>query len=160
MEKLVRWMALAAGAALVGLTLLTAVDVTLRAVFNAPIYGIQEVTELGLVLVTVLGMAYCGWTRAHIVIDVAQRLQPKWLLKACDIAMPAIGAAIMAVMAWQSIEEGLDMFARAKHTNVLRIAQGPFFLIVALGLAVYAAVLLRQTLRPSETHGEHGHHPE
>ncbi len=149
MTKLVRWMGLAAGIALVALTLLTAVDVTLRAAFNAPIYGIQEVTELGLVIVTVLGIAYCGWTRAHIVIDVAQGLQPRWLLRACDVAMPAIGAAVMAVVAWQNLEEGLDMLERAKHTNVLRIPQWPFYLIIALGLAVYAAVLLVQAFRPA-----------
>jgi TRAP-type C4-dicarboxylate transport system permease small subunit len=151
MERIARWLALAAGVALVGLTLLTAVDVTLRAAFNAPIYGIQEVTELGLVLVTVLGMAYCGRTRAHIVIDVAQGLQPRWLLRACDVALPAIGAAVMAVVAWRSLDEAIAAFERGAHTNVLRIAQGPFYLVIALGLALYAAVLLRQAIRPSET---------
>jgi TRAP-type C4-dicarboxylate transport system permease small subunit len=157
MDKLVRWMALVAGAALVALTLLTAVDVTLRAAFNAPIYGIQEVTELGLVLVTVLGMAYCGWTRAHIVIDVAQGVQPTWLLKACDIVLPLIGAALMAVAAWRSFEEGADALARAAHTNVLRIPQWPFFMLIALGLAIYAAVLLIQALRPSRLPESQGH---
>ena len=157
MERLVRWMALLAGATLVGLTLLTAVDVTLRAAFNAPIYGIQEVTELGLVLVTVLGIAYCAWTRAHIVIDVALGLQPRWLIKACDIVLPLVGAALMAVAAWRSLEEGAEALARAAHTNVLRIPQWPFFMLIALGLAAYAVVLLIQAVRPSRLPSGDGH---
>jgi len=157
MERLVRWMALLAGATLVGLTLLTAVDVTLRAAFNAPIYGIQEVTELGLVLVTVLGIAYCAWTRAHIVIDVALGLQPRWLIKACDIVLPLVGAALMAVAAWRSLEEGAEALARAAHTNVLRIPQWPFFMLIALGLAAYAVVLLIQAVRPSRLPSGGGH---
>ena len=157
MERLVRWMALLAGATLVGLTLLTAVDVTLRAAFNAPIYGIQEVTELGLVLVTVLGIAYCAWTRAHIVIDVALGLQPRWLIKACDIVLPLVGAALMAVAAWRSFEEGAEALARAAHTNVLRIPQWPFFMLIALGLAAYAVVLLIQAVRPSRLPSGGGH---
>ena len=157
MDKLVRWMALLAGATLVGLTLLTAVDVTLRAAFNAPIYGIQEVTELGLVLVTVLGMAYCAWTRAHIVIDVAQRLQPKWLLKACDIVLPLVGAALMAIAAWRSFEEGAEALSRGAHTNVLRIPQWPFFMLIAIGLAAYAIVLMIQAIRPSRLPESEGH---
>ncbi|HEY5609272.1 MAG TPA: TRAP transporter small permease [Alphaproteobacteria bacterium] len=157
MERLVRWMALLAGATLVGLTLLTAVDVTLRAAFNAPIYGIQEVTELGLVLVTVLGIAYCAWTRAHIVIDVALGLQPRWLIKACDAVLPLVGAALMAVAAWRSFEEGAEALARAAHTNVLRIPQWPFFMLIALGLAAYAVVLLIQAVRPSRLPSGDGH---
>jgi TRAP-type C4-dicarboxylate transport system permease small subunit len=157
MERLVRWMALLAGATLVGLTLLTAVDVTLRAAFNAPIYGIQEVTELGLVLVTVLGMAYCAWTRAHIVIDVALGLQPRWLIKACDIVLPLVGAALMAVAAWRSFAEGAEALARAAHTNVLRIPQWPFFMLIAIGLAAYAVVLLIQAVRPSRLPSGDGH---
>lgn len=157
MERLVRWMALLAGATLVGLTLLTAVDVTLRAAFNAPIYGIQEVTELGLVLVTVLGIAYCAWTRAHIVIDVALGLQPRWLIKACDAVLPLVGAALMAVAAWRSFEEGAEALARAAHTNVLRIPQWPFFMLIALGLAAYAVVLLIQAVRPSRLPSGGGH---
>lgn len=157
MERLVRWMALLAGATLVGLTLLTAVDVTLRAAFNAPIYGIQEVTELGLVLVTVFGIAYCAWTRAHIVIDVALGLQPRWLIKACDAVLPLVGAALMAVAAWRSFEEGAEALARAAHTNVLRIPQWPFFMLIALGLAAYAVVLLIQAVRPSRLPSGDGH---
>lgn len=154
MARLTRAMALAGGAALVALMLLTVVDVALRAVFNAPIFGVQEITEVGLVLVTVLGIAHCGWTGAHIAIDFIGSALPPRLLRVNDTVVQTVGAAAMGVVAWRSLEEGLDAAARGASTNVLGIPQVPFYVVVAIGFAAYAAVLVAQAALRRPAQGE------
>lgn len=137
-------MSLAGGAVLLALMLFTVIDVALRSAFNRPIYGAQEIGELGLVLVAVLGMAYCGRTNTHIVIDLAESFLPRRVLRIVDIMSRVVAAGVMAVISWRSAAEGLDAMASAKGTNVLRIPEAPFQWAIAFSLGLYALVLLVQ----------------
>lgn len=148
MAGLVRQLSLLGGLALVALMLLTVVDVTLRAAFSRPIFGVTEVTELGLILVTVLGIAHCGFTGAHIAIDFLELLLPRAALRVSDAGVRVAGAALMGAIAWRSVVEALDADDRGAHSNLLHIPQMPFYLVVALGFALYGAVLLVQAVRP------------
>ena len=65
-----RFLAYAAGAALLWLMLLTVVAVVMRYVFNAPILGAQDISELSLAVVVFLGIPYCGWTGGHVAVDL------------------------------------------------------------------------------------------
>jgi TRAP-type C4-dicarboxylate transport system permease small subunit len=134
-------MALLGGIVLVGLMLFTSLDVTLRAAFNLPIYGAQEIVELGMVLVATLGMAHAGWAGVHISIDFAESLLGPQALRAIDTLLHLLGVVVLATVAWYSLEEGADALARSAATNVLQIPQAPFHAVVSFGLGLYAIVL-------------------
>jgi TRAP-type C4-dicarboxylate transport system permease small subunit len=147
MTAFVRGVALLGGLVLVGLMLFTSLDVTLRAGFNLPIYGAQEIVELGMVLVATLGMAHAGWAGVHISIDFAESFFGPQVLRAIDTLLHVLGVAVLGTVAWFSLEEGLDALGRSAATNVLQIPQAPFHAVVAFGLGLYAVDLAVQAAR-------------
>jgi TRAP-type C4-dicarboxylate transport system permease small subunit len=147
MAGFIRWISVAGGIVLVALMLFTSLDVTLRFAFNLPIYGAQEIVELGMVLVVALGMAHAGWTGAHIVIDFAAGLVGSRVFRAIDTLLHVIGSVVLGVVAWLSVEEGLDALHRSAATNVLQIPQYPFHVALGVGLGLYGLVLLLQAPR-------------
>jgi TRAP-type C4-dicarboxylate transport system permease small subunit len=147
MTGLFRWSSVVGGIVLVALMLFTSLDVTLRAAFNLPIYGAQEIVELGMVLVVALGMAHAGWVGAHIVIDFAAGLVGSRAFRAVDAVLHVLGGVVLAVVAWLSVEEGLDALHRSAATNVLQIPQYPFHVALGAGLGLYGLVLLARAPR-------------
>ncbi|MDH3446017.1 MAG: TRAP transporter small permease, partial [Deltaproteobacteria bacterium] len=69
-EKTVRLAAFVSGLALLWLMALTIVAVVMRYVFNAPLLGAQDLSEVSLILVVFPAMAYCGWTGGHVALDL------------------------------------------------------------------------------------------
>ena len=143
----VRLLAFLGGVALLGLMGLTVVAVVMRYVFAAPILGAQDISEMGLVLVAFLGLAYSGWTGAHIAVALIGTVVRPAALRGIDAVMRTLGAALLAVVAWQALRQGLDALDYGEATNLIEIPHFPFFLVVAFGAAVYALVLVIQAVR-------------
>ncbi|ETW99580.1 MAG: hypothetical protein ETSY1_14470 [Candidatus Entotheonella factor] len=143
----VRYLAFLGGLALVWLMGLTVVAVIMRYVFGAPILGAQDISEMSLVLVAFLGLAYSGWTGAHIAVDLIGGMLPSGLMRWTDTGVRLIGAGLMAVLTWQTVRQGLDAVAYGEATNLVEIPHMPFFMVVALGSAAYTVVLLIQAVR-------------
>ena len=61
-SRSVRFLAIIGGATLLCLMLLTVYAVLMRYVFNAPLLWALDYARMGLVIVTFMGLAYCGWT--------------------------------------------------------------------------------------------------
>ncbi len=80
-DRSVRRLAFIGGLALLWLMGLTVVAVMMRYVFGAPILGAQDISEMSLVLVAFLGLAYSGWTGAHIAVDLIGGMLPPGLTK-------------------------------------------------------------------------------
>ena len=68
-DQAVRWVAYLGGAVLGALMLLTVVDVTLRA-FGRPIFGAQDYTQLFLLVVVALSIAFSGRAGGHVAVDL------------------------------------------------------------------------------------------
>jgi TRAP-type transport system small permease protein len=143
--RALRWMALAAGAAIFGLMLYTVLDVVMRYVFNAPFRGSLEVTQFAMAAIVFLGLAYCGWTGGHVAVDILQRPLERPGLRWVPAALSLVSAVLFAAIAWYSLDEGLATAHRV--SNMLRWPHYPFLLLTAFGSAVYAVVLLVEGLR-------------
>ncbi len=146
-DRGVRFLAFMGGLALVWLMGLTVVAVMMRYVFGAPILGAQDMSEMSLVLVAFLGLAYSGWTGAHIAVDLIGGMLSPALMRWTDTAVRLMGAGLMAVVTWQTVRQGLDAAAYGEATNLVEIPHMPFFMVVALGSAAYTIVLLIQAVR-------------
>ncbi len=143
----VQFLAFLGGLALVWLMGLTVVAVIMRYVFSAPILGSQDMSEMSLVLVAFLGLAYIGWTGAHIAVDLIGSLRRPGLTRWTDAVMRLLGAVLMAMVTWQTVRQGLDAAVYGEATNLIEIPHLPFFMVVALGSAAYSLVLLIQAVR-------------
>ncbi len=127
---------------LLGLVLLTVVDVGLRYVFNAPIFGAQDVTKLALLVVVACSFAYGGRVGAHVAVDLIGFVAPKGVLRWTDMLVRCGAAAMLTVVAWRSYLNGLGAAEYGEASTLLAIPFLPFYFIVALGLLLYVVVLL------------------
>jgi TRAP-type transport system small permease protein len=127
----------ASSAILLGMMLLTVVDVVARYVFSRPVRGAFEVTELMLVVLIFAGLPLVSFTDEHAVMDFIDRLlgpSGRYLL---GRLVQAANAAFMFLLAWLTWLKADRIWAYRDATDVLRIVYGPFvyFMAAALGLA-------------------------
>jgi TRAP-type C4-dicarboxylate transport system permease small subunit len=141
------------GIALMGLMLTTVVDVFLRSTFNLAFLGVTEITELGLIVVAVLGIAYCGWTEGHIALEFGEKLLSARAWRGLQIVERLASTAIAGAVATYSFVEAAAVYRRNAHTNLLIIPEYPFYLIVGFGFLIYALILLYRALANRESAG-------
>lgn len=126
---------------------LTVVAVIMRYVFNAPILGSQDLSEMSLVLVVFPAMAYCGWTGGHVALDlIGAVLKPRGL-RWSDCLVQLVCGVLVSYVAWQTWMRGLDSYKYGEASNLIEIPRSPFFFIIAIGFGLYALVLFVQAIK-------------
>ena len=127
----------AASAILLAMMLLTVVDVVARYVFNRPVRGAFEVTELMLLVLIFAGLPLVSFSDEHAVMDFIDRVLGARLQRLLERAVQAVNAAFMFLLAWLTWLKADRIWAYRDATDVLRIVYGPFvyFMAVTLGLA-------------------------
>lgn len=140
-----RLMSLAGGWVLVALMIYTVIDVVLRYGFNLPFRGSLEITEFAMSAIVFLGIAYCGWLGGHVAVDIFERPLEDPRLRFVPVVLTFISALLFLAIAWLSAVEALTSMHRI--SNMMRWPHWPFQLTVAFGSAMYAIVLLIQTVR-------------
>ena len=142
-DRVVRQVALwGGGAMLLGLMGLTVLDVTLRYLFNAPLYGARDVAKLMLLVMVALSVAYSARTGGQVVIEFFSRRMGPRLATASEVGARLAGMAMLAVLSYQLWVSGQTARMFGETSLALEIPYGPFYWILALGMALYAVVLL------------------
>jgi TRAP-type C4-dicarboxylate transport system permease small subunit len=144
-DRFLRGLALISGGVLLLLMFYTVLDVVLRYVFNAPFSGSLELTEFAMSMIVFLGIAYCGWTGGHVAVDILERPLDDPRLQFVPVLLSFVSAVLFATIAWLTAVEALTQMHRV--SNMMRWPHFPFQLTVAFGSAMYAAVLLVQTVQ-------------
>jgi TRAP-type transport system small permease protein len=132
----------AASAILFVMMLLTTVDVVARYVFNRPLRGAFEITELLLVVLIFAGLPLVSFANEHAVMDFIDRTLGGHQLRALERAVQAMSAALMFLLAWLVWGKADRIWAYRDATDVLRILYGPFVYFMALMLAVAGVIHL------------------
>jgi len=143
-DRVLRALALGGGAVLLGLMALIAFDVVMRYALRLPFLGAYEMTELAMALIVFLGLPYCAATGGHVAVDVLSPVLDRPGLRWISVAILLAGAALTAIMAWQSALYAFTSRSRGEATNMLKIELWPFELLTAASLALFSAVLLVQ----------------
>lgn len=137
------WLAKLGGYVLLGMMLLTTSDVIGRYIFNAPITGAYEVTEVMMVTLIFLFIGYTQAEKSHISIDLVVRVLPKKLRVTIDILTHLLSLFIIILIAWMNILRCLELMRRNEVTAILYIPVSPFVLILAIGCFVYSIELIK-----------------
>lgn len=138
----------AAGAALIGILALTVADITGRTVFNHPVAGTVEITQMALVIVVFLAIAHSEDMGDHITIDLIYERVGKRFKKVLDVFADLITFAVMALMSLQLFKFGLRNMDSGAETPVLQWPLGPFVMVAAFGAALYTiSTVMRLVLR-------------
>lgn len=127
----------AASVILLAMMLLTFADVVGRYVFNRPVRGAFEVTELMLVVLIFAGLPLVSYADEHALMDFIDRLLGARAQRRLVRAVQAASAAFMFLLAWLVWLKADRIWAYRDATDVLRLVYGPFvyFMAVTLGLA-------------------------
>ena len=127
----------AASAILLAMMLLTVVDVVARYVFNRPVRGAFEVTELMLVVLIFAGLPLVSYADEHALMDFIDRLLGARGQRRLERAVQITSAAFMFLLTWLVWRKADRIWAYRDATDVLRIVYGPFvyFMAVACALA-------------------------
>jgi TRAP-type C4-dicarboxylate transport system permease small subunit len=126
-----------ASALLMAMMLLTFVDVVARYVFNRPVRGAFEVTELLLLVLIFAGLPLVSHADEHVTMDFVDRFVRARTRQALVRGVHVVSAAIMFLLAWLVWLKADRIWAYRDATDVLRIVYGPFvyFMAVMIGLA-------------------------
>jgi len=146
-DRVVRPLALWMGGALViALALLTVVAVCFRYILNSPIFGAADIAQLLLLGAVTVSVAYSGRTGGQVAVELLGSAVSEKSLRWTDLIVNALGAAMMTILAWQLYQNGFDAADYGEASNSLLIPFGPFYQILAVGMALYAVVLLLEVI--------------
>ena len=120
---------------------LTFVDVVARYVFNRPLRGAFEVTELLLVVLIFGGLPLVSHADEHVTMDFIDKLLGRWR-ELWQRVVQAVSAAIMFLLTWLVWLKADRIQAYGDATDVLRIAYGPFVYFMALMIALAGMIHL------------------
>ena len=121
---------------------LTVVDVVARYVFNRPLRGAFEVTELLLLVLIFAGLPLVSFSDEHAVMDFVDRLLSPRGRRRLERAVQLVNAAFMLLLTWLVWRKADRIWAYRDATDVLRILYGPFVYFMAVTLALAALIHL------------------
>jgi TRAP-type transport system small permease protein len=131
---------IAASAILFGLMGLTFADVVARYVFNRPIRGAFELTELLLLVLIFAGLPLVSHADEHVTMDFIDRWLTAGGRRFLNQIMNLLVAALMLFMAWQVWIKAGRISGYGDTTDVLRIVYGPFVYFMAAMIALAGAI--------------------
>ena len=121
---------------------ITAVDVVARYVFNRPLRGAFEVTELLLLVLIFAGLPLVSHADEHVTMDFIDRLWSARGRALWQRGVQAVSAAIMFLLTWLVWIKADRISAYGDATDVLRIVYGPFVYFMAVMIALAGLIHL------------------
>ena len=149
-----RGLGVCAGAVLLAMMALTAADVVARYLFDAPIDGAFELTELLLAALIFLALPLTTRRREHVEVDLLEIVASRRLNAAARSAGLLLSAAALAVIAWQLAVQGRKLLDEGTVTNTLELPYWPLAFLAATTVGTSAAIALALALRPGPGGGE------
>jgi len=126
----------AASAILFAMMLLTFVDVVARYLFNFPLRGGFEVTELMLLVLIFAGLPLVSHADEHVTMDFIDRVLTPRATAVVVRAVHLLCAAVMFFLAWQVWLKARTIGGYGDTTDVIKIPISPFvyFMAAMIGL--------------------------
>jgi TRAP-type C4-dicarboxylate transport system permease small subunit len=138
------------------LMLVTFVDVVGRYVFNHPLRGAFEGTELMLLVLIFAGLPLVSHADEHVTMDFVDHMLGKRALDVVIRFSHLACAATFLGLAWLIWLKAGKIAGYGDTTDVLRIAIAPFVYFMALMIALSGLIHLRKMVVPGEPSGSTG----
>ena len=118
------------------------VDVIMRYIFNSPINGAMEISEILMVLVVFLGLAAVQSKEEHVSVTLfISRFNNKTRL-IISIVMTNLALGVFILMIWQSTENAVSAWKAGSEFQDLEITTVPTRLLVPIGVSLLCLELL------------------
>jgi TRAP-type C4-dicarboxylate transport system permease small subunit len=130
--------------------LTTFCDVMARYLFNRPIRGGFEITELVLLVLIFAGLPLVSHADEHDTMDFIDRALPARALAALERAVHIAVAAMFFFLGWQVLIKAGRISQYGDTTDVLGITVGPFVYFMAAMIFLSGAVHVVKVFLPGE----------
>jgi len=145
-EPTVTWVA-ALGAVTLGvMVVMLIVSVIMRKALNAPMKGIFEMTEFGMVLITFLCMSAQYFKPDAMVMETFVEMLPKRLQAMINSFIFLLDAAILGILSWQLFVYGLRVQKMGQVSKILEIPVPPFAYLGAACMLLLTLVFMMKFL--------------
>jgi len=141
-----------AAAVLMALMLLTCADVAGRYLFNSPVWGAFELTEMMLAALIFAALPLVTLRNDHVTVDLFDPVTPDWLLRVQHVAACAAGFACTAYLAWRLWIRAGNLLAAGETTAQLKLTMAWLAYGMAVLMALTAAAMLILALRRPRRH--------
>jgi TRAP-type C4-dicarboxylate transport system permease small subunit len=141
-------LAVLAAAVLFAMMALTFVDVILRYVFDAPLRGSFEITELMMVVLIMAGLPLVSRREEHVVLDVFDAYMSAGLRRLLRLAVNLVCSATMAGMGWLMWHKAGQIASYGDTTAALKITLAPYVYLMAALIFLTALIHLYQAFTP------------
>lgn len=121
---------------------LNAGDVVGRVMFDKPVEGTKEISELIMALMVFCGLAYNQIKKGNVQIDLVTSHLSTRIQGVIDSGAFFLCGVMAALMSWQAILNAQDMAEEGRITIELGLPLAPFLLVVAGSSALLAVVFL------------------
>lgn len=148
-----RWTNVAGLSALFIMIAVAFVDVFARYVFNSPIKGVVEITEVIMICAIFLAVAHTHNIKGHISVDLlTSKLSPKPRV-ALEFITTLLATGMFGVIAWQTLDHAIFLIGEYRlHEKHFGIPSGPFAAVIFIGCTAIFLLLIRDLLaRTSES---------
>jgi TRAP-type C4-dicarboxylate transport system permease small subunit len=125
---------------------LVAADAIGRYVFNHPIQGALEITELMMVFIVFLTFAYVESKDGHVRVDLIISRLPRKIQPYIEFLDVAISFGIIGIIVWQSVLYSMELWEGGSISAYWGIPIGPFLLVVAFGCLLFCFQLILKLL--------------
>jgi TRAP-type C4-dicarboxylate transport system permease small subunit len=140
----------AASVLLFGLMMLTAADVVGRYIFNWPLRGAFEITELTLLVLIFAGLPLASRANEHVTLDFIDRALGERGRMAVRRVIEFVCGIIFLGLAWRVWIKAGKIAGYGDTTEVLRLPVGPFVYFMAAMVAVTGIVHLIKAIVPGQ----------
>jgi TRAP-type C4-dicarboxylate transport system permease small subunit len=135
-----RILSIIAGVMILIMMVVTTIDVIGRDVFNMPLFGAFEMTEILMGLVIFAGMPGTTAMREHITVNLIENFVSARVRMVQTGLGDVLCAVVAGVMAWRIYWRGLGLIEAHETTMMLGIGRGYVAIAMALLLAVTTLV--------------------
>ncbi len=125
---------------------LTTVDVVARYLFNSPVSGAFELTELMLAALIFAGLPLATERDEHVDVDLLDSFLPPNVVRANVFFATLISAGVLGVLATQLWGRAAQLVVEGTVTNSLAIPIAPVGYLMAVATAFSAIILLVKAL--------------
>lgn len=153
--KRIAWgLHLVAGVTILAIMTVTVAGVIGRYFFNHPLGWTVEVTQLGMVLIVYLGVAFTESLNGHVVVDILFGRFPKRVQRYVAALAFLFGISVVIVGGWQLLNFYSVLRAGGYSTAVLAIPIHYLVALAAFGLLIYGLTLVINMVKMWLAHEE------
>ncbi|MGI3170776.1 TRAP transporter small permease [Pseudooceanicola sp. C21-150M6] len=135
-------LAIFGGVMLTAMMGLTVCDVIGRYVFNSPVRGAAELTEVLLAATIFLGLGAVALSEEHVTVDLLTDHLPKAVQPLRLVLCGGIGSVVLAVVAWRLWVYAAQIGGYGGATSTLRLPVAPLGYFCAICAGVGAVITL------------------